>query len=77
MNVLPGHYRDICWVEPLCAPALVTHEASADQRYSAITITCSHAALLKQRKNPSSRLHKTRDATISITYVTDVASRCT
>lgn len=48
MNILPGHNWDVCWVEPLCAPAFVTHEASADKGYSAVTITCSDATLLKQ-----------------------------
>ena len=53
MNILPGHNRDVCRIESLCSPALITHEASTNDGYSAIAVTFEDAAVLQNQVRAS------------------------
>ena len=55
--ILPGHNRDVCWIESLCSPALITHEASTNERYSAIAVTFEDTTLLQNHVEPAVALH--------------------
>lgn len=58
MHVLPGHNRDVGWVKSLSSPALITHEASTNERHSAIAITLKDTTVLQVHVRPALTLHK-------------------
>ena len=53
VNILPRYNRDACWIEPLCSPAFVTHEACADDRNSPIAITFENTTVLQNYDRPT------------------------
>ena len=58
MNILPGHNRDVCWIQSLCSPAFITHKASTNDRYSAIAIAFEDTTVLQIHVRLAVTLHR-------------------